>query len=118
MSTLIKNTLVVDRLSGTQRFKVSAGNGERVEFPITFASDKVDVFIPGYFDGADFIHAGTTAQAVTDRSGFTLSKIGIPGNGNKPYWDDRKSPVTVIAYGEFEPEDLSDDDDDIKIALL
>lgn len=101
MSEIIKGSLEVNHVAGRMTFRVSAGNGDKVKFPITLASDKVEVVIPSYWDGADYIHAGTTRDATTDRTGFTLSKVGMPVNGNPIYLDTRKDPVTVIVYGEL-----------------
>lgn len=108
MSKIINNTVVTDRKHGVLRFRVSAGNGDRVTFPVPFKTDRVDVHIASYYDGVAFITAGTTAQSVTDRYGFTLSKLAHPGNGNAAYWDTRISPVDVLAIGVLEDE--SDDE--------
>lgn len=118
MAKIITNTVRVNRSAGYIQFDVAAGNGERITFPVSFKNDFVKVVISSYYDGADFISSGTTAQSVTDKDGFTLSKLGIPGNGNSPYWDTRESPVTVFAYGDIDEEVEDDESEDVFVGEI
>lgn len=96
MSEIITNTLIVEK--DHIRFRVAAGNGEYIRFPVSFLSDKVMVIVPSYYDGNVFNTCGVTKQYVCDRYGFTLSKLAH-NQGQTPFWNSSRDPVDVIVYG-------------------
>lgn len=99
MSKLIENTLVVDEDNATLRFRVSAGNGDYIKFPISFKTDRVTVIVPTYYNGAVLNICGVTKQGVCDRYGFTLSKYAC-APGTEGYWNTVADPVDVYVIGE------------------
>ena len=97
----IKDSLFIDYAAKRMTFRVAAANGDYVKFPVKLLSDNVTVSMSPYYDGADFIVPGITKEAVLDREGFTMSKVGIPVNGNKIYLDPRKDAVDVEVHGDI-----------------